>query len=218
MKSALIVAMSTITVAISSASPGAAQVQISPSIGLYVPHGTSLIEAPHQFGDRTTLRKKAVGGPVFTTRVAALVGSHFGFEGSVAYSPALIAVRSASGSVRDIDQRLVLASARSILRINPDSLRATMQFHIASGVGLVSRSGAAWADTPQSGTAVAIVLGAGGQTRLGLRAPARVVFRFELEDYISWLDFDTGLNNRARPRLYHDLIWSLGLGFPIWIR
>jgi hypothetical protein len=197
-------------------SASVAQVQFSPSIGLYVPHGSSMMEAPQQTGERTTYRKKAVGGPVFTTRVAAWLRPHFGFEGSLAYSPALIAVRSGSGTVRDLDQNLILASARSVFRINPDSLRSNVQVHVASGVGFVRRSGAAWSDTPPVGSPVAVVIAAGGQTRLGYKGPTRLVFRFELEDYISWLDFDAG--GQASPRLYHDLIWSLGIGIPINVR
>jgi hypothetical protein len=197
-------------------SAGVAQVQISPSIGLYVPHGSSLMEAPQQLGESTTFRKKAVGGPVFTTRMAAWLRPHFGLEGSLAYSPALIAVRSGSGTVRDVDQNLFLASARSVFRINPDSIRNNLQFHLASGLGYVKRTGAAWSDTPQVGTPIAFVIAAGAQTRLGYHGPRRLIFRLELEDYISFLDFDSG--SQMRPRLYHDLIWSLGVGFPINVR
>src|SRR5262245_24208007 len=129
-------------------SAGVAQVQFTPSIGLYVPHGSSLMEAPQQLGEKTTFQKKAVGGPVFTTRLAAWLRPHFGIEGSLAYSPALVAVRSSSGTVRDLDQNLFLASARTVFRINPDSVRSNLQMHLASGLGLVNRSGAAWSDTP----------------------------------------------------------------------
>jgi hypothetical protein len=202
-----IVALASVAV-MPSPSAVSAQLEISPSIGFYVPHGANLLKSRVQQGDRFSLRKKAVGGPVFTTRLSAWVTRHLGLEGTVAYSPALIAIHSTSGSVSDVAQHLVLASARSVLRINPDSLRKSVNIHVASGVGIVSRTGAAWEDTPPVSPSVAFVLAAGGQTRLG----RTVLFRFELEDYVSWIDFQEGQHST---RLYHDLIWSLGLGIPI---
>jgi hypothetical protein len=202
-------------VALSIPNTGSAQLQLSPSIGLYVPHGSTLVSLPATSDLSSTTQKKAVGGPVFTTRMAAWLTPHLGIEGSLAYSPSLIAIQNSGGDVRDVRQGLILASMRSIVRMNPPLFQG-VNLHFASGVGMVSRGGAAWADTPLDGPALAIALAFGGQTRLGHKNSQNpVFFRFELEDYISWMDFADSLNTQPPARVYHDLIWSLGIGIPI---
>jgi hypothetical protein len=215
-RTTLAVALSGLTLAALIPNPGAAQshIQFTPGIGLYVPHGSSILDAPAEIGDRAGRSKKPVGGPVFSARLSSWLTSHFGLEATTSFSPALIAIRDSANRVQDVGQRLLLGSARSVLRLTPDASRA-LTFHLASGVGLVSRTGAAWKDTPLGGTALAMVIAAGGQTRLSNRPSNRVTFRFELEDYISWVDFEKGSIAELPPRVYHDLIWSLGIGVPI---
>jgi hypothetical protein len=195
----------------SAASSGLAQItfSINPNVGLYVPHGALLFEAPSHLSPLES--KKPVGGPVFTTRVAAWLTPHLGLEGTIAYSPAYIAVKSHDGDVEDLRQTLVLSSIRSVYRFPGDRIRR-LGFQVGSGLGIVTRSGKAWANTPTD-PALAFVLSAGVRAQLSPKKP--LAFRMELEDYISWAQFKLDSGAYTQGRAYHDLVYSLGLVFPV---
>lgn len=195
----------------SAASSGSAQItfSINPNVGLYVPHGAPLFDAPSTASDLES--KKPVGGPVFTTRLAAWFTPNLGFEGSVGYSPAFIAVKSQDGSVEDIRQSLLLTSVRSVYRFPGDKI-ARLGFQIGTGVGLVDRGGPAWENTP-TGPAFAFVVSGGVRAQLSPKKP--LAFRMELEDYISWAQFRLDSGAYTRGRAYHDLVYSLGVVFAV---
>src|SRR5688572_22981869 len=169
----------------SAASSAVAQITftINPNVGLYVPHGALLFEAPSNLSDLES--KKAVGGPVFTTRLAAWLTPNLGFEGSIGYSPALIAVTNHDGQVEDIRQSLLLSSIRSVYRFPGDRI-TRLGFQVGTGLGVVNRSGPAWENTP-TGPAIAFVFAAGVRAQLSPKKP--IAFRMELEDYVSWAQF-----------------------------
>jgi len=198
----------------SAASSGQAQItfNINPNVGLYVPHGALLFEAPANLS--TFESKKPVGGPVFTARAAVWVTPHLGFEGSLGYSPAFIAVKSHAGAVEDIRQTLVLSSIRSVYRFPGDQIKR-LGFQVGTGVGVVNRSGKAWTNTP-TGPAFAFVLSGGVRAQLSPKNP--LAFRMELEDYISWAQFKLDSGAYTQGRAYHDLVYSLGLVFPVGSR
>jgi hypothetical protein len=177
---------------------------------MYIPHGRPQLEVSQADG-RTRLRKHAVGGPVFGTRLAARLLPSVGVEGSFAYSPALIAVRSFSGAVEDQSANLVLASVRALLRLEQDGPRK-IGLQLGSGVGMVRRGGDAWADTPAP-VRVAFVMSAAARAQLDPRSGME--FRMELEDYVSSARFDLRGGGQSSGRAYHDVIWSLGVSIPI---
>jgi hypothetical protein len=193
-----------------AASDAAAQFHLSPGFGVYVPHGVPLLTENGASGTET-LRKQAVGGPVFTTRAGFSLSRLAAVEASVSYSPALIAVHSASGHVEDRSAGLVLLSARSLFRLTPEST-TRFSIHAASGVGMVTRIGNAWSDTPTK-PAFALVLGAGAMAPLTPRGGTS--FRIDLEDYLSFAQFELADGTRSKAHPYHDLVWSLGLSIPI---
>jgi hypothetical protein len=195
----------------SAASSANAQItfSVNPNIGLYVPHGALLFEAPSGLSELES--KKAVGGPVFTGRIAAWLTPHLGVEGSVGYSPAFIAVKSHAGDVEDIRQSLVLSSIKSVYRFPADKI-ARLGFQVGSGLGVVNRSGPAWTNTP-TGPAFAFVVSGGVRAQLSPKRP--LAFRVELEDYISWAQFKLDSGAYTRGRAYHDIVYSVGLVFAI---
>jgi hypothetical protein len=196
---------------LSAASPGLAQITftINPNLGLYVPHGALLFEAPSNLSDIET--KKPVGGPVFTTRIAAWFTPHLGLEASIGYSAALIAIKSHAGQVEDHTQSLLLSSIRSVYRFPGDKI-TRLGFQVGTGLGVVNRGGDAWAATP-TGPAIAMVFSAGVRAQLSPKKP--ISFRMELEDYVSWAQFKLDSGAYTRGRAYHDVVYSLGLVFPI---
>jgi hypothetical protein len=193
-----------------SAAPATAQVQLSPSFGVYIPHGVPLLEERGVAGGEG-LRKQAVGAPVFTTRASMGLSSLLGIEATLSYSPGLIAVHS-TGRVDDVSAGLVLASARTIFRLTPEST-TKFSIHAATGVGVVTRIGSAWSDTPAN-PAFALVLGAGARAPLTNKGTGPA-FRVDLEDYLSWAQFELEDGTRTKAHPYHDLVWSIGLSIPI---
>ena len=208
--SAIFTALLGVALTLFAAGEAAAQFQLSPGFGVYIPHGVPLLtESGATSGE--TLRKQAVGGPVFTTRAGFSLSRLAGLEASLSYSPALIAVHSAGGQVDDRSAGLVLLSARTLFRLTPEST-TKFSIHAASGVGMVTRIGHAWSDTPTK-PAFALVLGAGAMAPLTPRGGT--AFRIDLEDYLSFAQFELSDGTRSKAHPYHDLVWSLGLAIPI---
>ena len=110
-----------------------------------------------------------------------------------------------------IRQTLVLSSIRSVYRFPGDQIKR-LCFQVGTGLGLVNRSGKAWANTP-TGPALAFVLSGGVRAQLSPKNP--LAFRMELEDYISWAQFKLDNGAYTQGRAYHDVVYSLGLVFPI---
>ena len=77
---------------------------------------------------------------------------------------------------------------------------------------VVTRIGSAWSDTPTK-PAFALVLGAGAMAPLTPRGGT--AFRIDLEDYLSFAQFELSDGTRSKAHPYHDLVWSIGLAIPI---
>jgi hypothetical protein len=182
------------------------QVRINPSLGVALPFGGPLI-------NEARLEKNKVMAALFSTRIMVSPGRRFGVEASVALSRGLVAVRDSADFVRDIPAMLVLTGIKGVMRINP-GIRDGVGLHIGAGPGFISRSGRAWIDTRPKGPTMAWIISGGGSARLSPRSS--IVFRVELEDYISWAQFNVGLPTETRALLHHDLIWSLGLTITIF--
>jgi hypothetical protein len=186
----------------------AQRIQFTPSFGMYLPHGAPLLNEPSS-SDGPALRKAPVGAPLFGTKLAVWFSRSFGLEGNLGYSPGLIAVKSGTGTVSDVSAKLVLASLMAQYRITPMQHNA-LGFQFGSGLGLVNRSGRAWADTPAN-PSPALVFSSGIHARLDPRR--RLTIRAELEDYISWPKYKT--TRSFTTGVYNDLLFSIGLGIPI---
>jgi hypothetical protein len=193
-----------------AAQGAAAQFHLSPGFGVIIPHGSPLLKEAENAG-RSAVRKQMVGGPVFSTRAGWSLSRLAALEASVSYSPALIAVHSANGRVDDRSAGLMLVSARGVFLLTPES-STRFSLHAASGLGMVYRMGSGWTDTPAS-PAFAIVLSGG--LRIPLSPRSGLAFRADLEDYLSWAQFELPDGTQSRARPYHDLLWSLGIAIPL---
>jgi hypothetical protein len=179
--------------------------KFSPTLSLSLPFGGPFI-------DEASLHKQQVTSALLSLRLGYNITPAFGLEAGVAAGRGLVAVRDSSNSVHDIPANLFLSNLKGVLTVNP-RVRNGIHMHVASGLGLIGRWGRAWRDTRPSAIVPAWVIGFGGNARLTQRGP--VEFRFELEDYVSRAQFNIGLPTETRPLLHHDIVWSLGVSFPI---
>jgi len=181
-------------------------VRISPVVGLSLPFGGPFI-------NESWLHKQQVTSAILGGRIDVAMVPFLGLELGVGAGRGLVAVRDSSNQVRDIPATIYLSSAKAVLWVNPH-IRDGIVMHVASGMGLIGRSGKAWRDTkPSSGAVPAWIVALGGDARLSRRGPME--FRFELEDYITSAQFNVGLPTQTRALLHHDIVWSLGVSFPI---
>jgi hypothetical protein len=180
-------------------------VRLSPVLALSLPFGGPYI-------NESWLHKQQVTSAILGGKIDVALVPFLGLELGVGAGRGLVAVRDSTNRVRDIPATLYLSSAKAVLWINPH-IKDGVIMHVSSGVGLIGRTGKAWRDTRPSGAATAWVVALGGDARLSRRGPME--FRFELEDYISTAQFNVGLPTETRPLLHHDIVWSLGVSFPI---
>jgi hypothetical protein len=183
----------------------AQMVELTPHTGMYTPVGL-LVEGVAET-DNSFVRRKQLGSLMIGTRMTMRANHTFGLEGSLAYSPSLVAITDRDQTV-DVGGAVTFASIRPVLRVHGTAARGMWSFHLAPGVGLVHRSGSAWNGT--SGTTDRAFVLAGGW-RLGR---SRSAFRFDIEDYITRAAFHDA-SVRSAPRLHHDVIWSFGLSIPM---
>ena len=183
----------------------AQMVEFTPHTGMYTPVGL-LVEGVAET-DNSFFRRKQLGSLMIGTRMALRANHTFGLEGSLAYTPSLVAITDRDQTV-DVGGAVTLASLRPVLRVHGRVAQGMWSFHLAPGVGLVHRSGSAWNGTGGT-TDRAFVLAAGW--RLGRSNSA---FRFDIEDYITRAAFRDA-SVLSAPRLHHDVIWSFGLSIPM---
>ena len=180
-------------------------VRLSPVLALSLPFGGPFINESY-------LHKQQVTSAILGARVEVAVKPFLGFEVGLGAGRGLVAVRDSTNRVRDIPATVYLSSAKAVLWVNPH-IKDGIVMHVASGLGFIGRTGRAWRDTRPSGIVPAWVVAFGGDARLSRRGPLE--FRFELEDYISTAQFNVGLPTQTRALLHHDIVWSLGISFPI---
>lgn len=183
----------------------AAQIEITPAIGMYVPVG-NLFKGDLQNGAET---RQQVASGLIGFRVAAWTNRRLGLEGGFAFSPSQVAVTRSSGT-HDVTGGVVLANARAVYALSP--YEALWGFRVAAGVGVVHRSGSAW-ETTLGGTAPALALAFSARSRM---RKTNVTMRLELEDYILFNAFDQELPYTTGAKIHHDMTWSIGVNVPIF--
>jgi hypothetical protein len=183
----------------------AAQIEITPALGMYWPVG-DLFTGDLDNGGET---RQQVAAGMIGFRLAAWPTRRIGLEGGLSFSPSQVAVSRASGT-RDITGSVVLANARAVVALSPRS--AIWGFHAAAGVGVVHRSGSAW-ETTLGGTSPALTLAFGARSRM---RRTNVTMRLELEDYILFDQFDQGLSYTTGARVHHEVMWVVGVNVPIF--
>ncbi len=191
----------TLTLAVPRALMAQARWDVGPQVGIYVPLGILFDGFDQSRG--VVVTKKQITTLVFGASVAFAITERWGLEGNVGYSRGLVAVKGPTSTV-DVAASVAIASARGFLVISRPS--PSLAVRLASGFALISRSGRAWSAT-RGTTDGAVVLAVG--VRSG-SPESRTAISFELEDYISWAQFDDSMN-----RLHQAVILQLGLAFRI---
>lgn len=205
MRLALVSLVVPLAAAVATPPPVAAQVKVSPAVGLYMPVG-NLVQGNLATGGE--IRRQLPAG-LIGVRIAAWPNHRFGLEGGITFSPSQVAVTDSLRTV-DVTSGVMLASARAFVALGPQAARWSI--HLGAGVGVVSRGGRAFDNTSGS-SAPALALSAGVRTRMRRTA---VQMRFELEDYVLSARFNKGLPSETAARMHHDILWSLGVTVPVF--
>jgi hypothetical protein len=174
-------------------------ISFAPDIGVYVPT-QSLINAANG-GQLEQQISFSVGGKLdiwFSNRV--------GIQGTGTYAPSRLAFNLSGPSAQE-DANIFMGSGRLMVYLIPPS--SPVSFMINGGVGIVNRSGTAYADlddkTDLSGT-----FGAA----LGIRMGNFLSLKFSGESYIYNPDFIDSMVDEIKT-LQNDLNLSLGFGIPL---
>ncbi len=204
-----VLAVGALAVLVVPAAARAQDVRVSTSLGVYLPlgFGGALIVEPG-------FEKHQIQAGVLFGRMALRVHPRLSVEGELGYGRGMVAIRDSSRArvVSDIKSALWTTNVRALYWVIPNNERR-LSMYVGSGVGLLGRSGEAFVDTPAK-TRGALLALAGASTILGRRNHGPSI-RFELEDHITWAQFNVGLPNQTRARTVHDIIWSVGLSFRV---
>lgn len=188
--------------AVTAPAPLRAQIDVMPTLGFYSPLGGWTQESDGGTGFAPLRRQ--LSSLMYGVRLAHPLSRTLSLQATFGAAPSQVALSTASGTV-DINATVLVSSARAVfrtmtLRDGPTHDQVHWDVLLGAGIGVVHRTGTAWAD--HSGvTAPALLLELG----FGVNA-----FRVMLEDYISWAQFDSGRPTQTRARMHHDLIGTLG--------
>jgi len=190
----------------------AAQVDVAPALGLYVPFGGWAQQS--DLGTGFTPKRRQLTAALAGARVTVWASQRLAVEGAFAFTPSQVAVTTEDG-ISDVSAGVLLASVRALFKVvtlldgHPED-RTTWDVMVGAGPGLLNRSGSVW-DNTSGVTAPALALTAAVATTLG----GAVTLRFGVEDYVSWAQFDKGRPNQTRARLHQEVIASLGFVFRV---
>ncbi len=195
----------------------AQQVDAALKLGFYAPFG-NVVEQGSKADPNTHYVQRLQATTAIGANVVVWTSGRLGIEGSIGYTPSNVAVED-SVSTRDERSSLVLAAVRVIYAFTPMYFGARpghrewdipWSFYVGAGVGLANRSGEVWTSMYASGfTSPALTLDVGVRTALG----ARVIFRMDLEDYVSRAQFDKGLPTETVAQLHNDAMFSASLAY-----
>jgi len=178
--------------------PLAAQhLSLAPEIGFYVP--TEKLTKLTSASDFSEIE----AGPSFGARIGLWFGKRIGVEASGAYVPSTFKL-SSSNTITKQDAKLFLGSGQLVVFLLPRTGLLTV--FLDGGVGMIRRSGAAYADATDK-TDLSGVFGAGAGIRLG---PLAVTGGAELFNYSS------GSSSTTTDESPHqrDIRFKLGFGIP----
>lgn len=187
-----------------AARPAAAQrVSLSPTIGLYIP--TAEFYKAATTGNSTDLRKQEVsiglGGRL------GIIGKRVGVEFTGEYAPSKLKFNLA-GQQNQEDANVLTGSGRLTLFVIPTS--SPLWFAISGGLGVVHRSGAAYAALTDR-TDLAPTAGA----QLGFHLGRLVAFTVSADGYFYKPDFNSGTTSGSSTQITQkDIHLSAGLSIP----
>jgi hypothetical protein len=180
------------------------KIDFNPHIGMYFPLEPVVLETTQQ------LTKRQVTAVVLGGRFSVHPNKRWAFEATFDYSPSQVAITEDQRTF-DVNGGLLVGSLRSVVKFGPWKPK-TPELQVTAGIGVINRFGSAWRGHTGT-TDPAGVIGIAGRYPMGAWMPLNV--RFEIENYISHVQFgpaEGGLTNR---RLNHDTFWSFGFELPL---
>jgi hypothetical protein len=194
-------------------SKGSAQLEVAPAIGLYHPVGEWRRLSDGGTGSTPTWRQ--LPAHLLAIRLTNWFSRRLALEGTFTYSPSQVAVQF-DGRTQDVQSTVLMGSARALYKLvtvrDGDQERggSTWDFLLGAGGGLVHRGGSAWSNT--EGLTVPAFVGV-----FGVRAPLSraVTWGINVEDYISWTQFNAGQANQMEARVQHDYYLSLSVSIRV---
>ena len=176
----------------------AQKISLSPTIGVYIPTQELLTSA-----STGTLPKQEIS---FTLggRLGIWLGSRIGIEASGDYAPSKLKFSAAGQSTQDAN--ILTGSGKVTIYLLPET--GIVSFKVTGGVGLVQRSGAAYANVIDKRD-----IGGTGGAALGFRLGPILSVVVGAEDYIYKPTFGGGLAGLAK--MQHDIHLSFGIGIPL---
>jgi hypothetical protein len=179
--------------------------EVTPQLGMYVPTGLLTTDVGSPNGEfRRQVMTAGLGA-----RVGLRVAKRLGLEATGFYSRSMVALADNS-EVVDIPAGVLMASARSVLQIG-GTHAGGWNLHMAPGVGVIVRHGAAW-EGSSGNVDAAFVLAGGARAPLGKSGMA---FRIDLENWMSRAQFVTPESGLTESRIQHDVILSTGFVIPL---
>jgi hypothetical protein len=193
----------------------AQQTDVGFTVGFYNPLG-ALVQRGMKSSPATYFQQRQQGTLSLGANVIVWTSSRLGIAGSINISPSDVAQTDTSGTHDHTSAvlfggiRVLYAFTPMLFKPLPGRRELPWSFYVGGGAGFVNRSGGVWAYS--SGlTSPALVLNAGVRTAVG----ARVVLRFDVEDYFSRAQFDKGLATQTEARSHNDLLLSLSLAYRV---
>lgn len=192
-----------IILAVATPPVAAQRVSLSPAIGLYIP--TAEFYKAATSGNSADLRKQEVsiglGGRL------GIIGRRVGVEFTGEYAPSKLKFNLA-GQQSTEDANVFTGSGRLTLFVIPTS--SPIWFAISGGMGVVHRSGAAYAALTDR-TDLAPTAGA----QLGFHLGRLVAFTLSADGYLYKPDFNSGTTNGTSTQITQkDIHLSAGVAIP----
>lgn len=181
-------------------------VSLTPYLGVLIPTADLFSYA----NGATTQTTRISAAITFGGRLGIGLGSRFGIEGDVGYSPGSVDYEAGTGASFNQDVRILSGSGRATFYLIPRT--SPFWIGVSGGVGAVRhtfKAGTAGAAAVESGTNVGGVLGASAGIRIG-----RVIaLNIGAEDYLYSASFDVNGAKTAEKK-QHDIRITGGIRIP----
>jgi hypothetical protein len=176
-------------------------ISLSPTIGVYIPTQQLITAATAGTVPKQEI-SVTLGG-----RLGIWFGSRIGVEGSADYAPSRLKFGAAGPVPVGQAANILSGSGKLTIYLLPE--KGPVSFRITGGVGMIKRSGAAYATLVDKTD-----IGGTGGAALGLRLGPILSVVIGAEDYVYKPTFGGGLVAGIR-QMQHDIHLSLGIGIPL---
>lgn len=181
-------------------------ISLTPYIGVLVPTADLFT-----YGSGTTTQTTRISAAItFGGRLGIGLGSRFGIEGDVGYSPGSVDYEAGTGASFNHDVRILTGSGRATFYLIPRT--SPFWIGVSGGVGAVRhtfKTGTTGAATIEPGTNVGGVLGAS----VGFRIGRLLAINAGVEDYLYSASFDVN-GAMTTEKKQHDVRITGGVRVP----